>query len=117
VLSSPSRRRSLPFFFSDTATPRITPFPYTTLFRSERATLVAKVERLENDPTLAPLAKQHPGIGTAVLEETARLHGGDPENLELRSEEHTSELQSRENLVCRLLLEKKKTTAIKPNNQ
>ncbi len=49
----------------------------------ERATLVAKIERVENDPLLAPLTKQHPRIGTAVLQETAKLHAGDPENLEL----------------------------------
>src|SRR5690606_40610502 len=43
---------------------------------------------------------------------TARLQDGPPAGRTLRSEEHTSELQSRENLVCRLLLEKKKMHAV-----
>src|SRR5690606_41819795 len=70
--------------------PRSTLFPYTTLFRS-RGYICPKataLQDLHNDPDRLrkPLKKT-----------------GD------RSEEHTSELQSRENLVCRLLLEKKKT--------
>src|SRR5690606_40046683 len=64
--------------------PRSTLFPYTTLFRSySRLTVAAWV----SDPP--PSHTQAPMIAN-------------------RSEEHTSELQSRENLVCRLLLEKKK---------
>src|SRR2546430_6303085 len=68
--------------------PRSTLFPYTTLFRSARGH-----EQEDLDERLGP----HPG----TLEETA--HAGP----EARSEEHTSELQSQSNLVCRLLLEKK----------
>src|SRR3989442_9361701 len=66
--------------------PRSTLFPYTTLFRSE--------------PRLA--------LGEAQDED--RRFSRDPRRLavEVRSEEHTSELQSRPHLVCRLLLEKKK---------
>src|SRR2546428_3349409 len=68
--------------------PRSTLFPYTTLFRSD------------------------PGHGGVVRHETSRgriRSGRRPR--EVRSEEHTSELQSRSDLVCRLLLEKKKILA------
>src|SRR2546430_6907194 len=65
--------------------PRSTLFPYTTLFRS----LKADVEIA--NPQLAP------------------IHGRQDLDIPHRSEEHTSELQSQSNLVCRLLLEKKKT--------
>src|SRR5438874_3901571 len=68
--------------------PRSTLFPYTTLFRS--------VEGL--------VAHERPVLDAV----DARLDGG-ADALEHRSEEHTSELQSRRDLVCRLLLEKKKT--------
>src|SRR5436309_8872561 len=81
--------------------PRSTLFPYTTLFRSR------------NIPWASSLSWSWPGVHLEC-----RLQVLVPEhflhqlriNLHLdRSEEHTSELQSRENLVCRLLLEKKKT--------
>src|SRR5690606_41698034 len=88
--------------------PRSTLFPYTTLFRSvrvfERRTLRA-AERDEN------LRRQH-GERVERRQGRTRTPGrrvarrGDVAD-RLRSEEHTSELQSRENLVCRLLLEKK----------
>src|SRR2546430_5839025 len=75
--------------------PRSTLFPYTTLFRSD--------ERRHAERHLqAPEA--HPG---AQLEIARHLHQL------VRSEEHTSELQSQSNLVCRLLLEKKKKNTIK----
>src|SRR2546430_13322211 len=67
--------------------PRSTLFPYTTLFRSR----VSQIEIREH-------AKVPPGRGVSRV-------GRD----RLRSEEHTSELQSQSNLVCRLLLEKKKS--------
>src|SRR2546430_11985372 len=66
--------------------PRSTLFPYTTLFRSSRP----RGQPPAAQPTKLPT--RHPGL--------RRLE---------RSEEHTSELQSQSNLVCRLLLEKKKT--------
>src|SRR5256885_10056087 len=73
--------------------PRSTLFPYTTLFRSQRD------ERVGRDPQthggFLPPHAQHPAL---PARQSARL----------RSEEHTSELQSPCNLVCRLLLEKKK---------
>src|SRR5438445_4682155 len=79
--------------------PRSTLFPYTTLFRS--VTFELEVMMLE-----IPQAVAHFRL--------ARAEGSRPENTpltfesEMRSEEHTSELQSRQYLVCRLLLEKKK---------
>src|SRR5687768_18145783 len=74
-------RFSILFFFIIRRTPRSTLFPYTTLFRSQRAANRGKeVVRLRHRPHILPLS---------------------------RSEEHTSELQSRLHLVCRLLLEKK----------
>src|SRR3712207_7132802 len=79
--------------------PRSTLFPYTTLFRSdvEPGQLPGAHARVDQHP-------QHRGI-PAVLKGVAarRVQQGAQ-----RSEEHTSELQSRQYLVCRLLLEKKK---------
>src|SRR3989442_11341022 len=72
--------------------PRSTLFPYTTLFRSDLATIMKNDRRF---------ARAGPGV-LAVVESR------DP--VLWRSEEHTSELQSRPHLVCRLLLEKKKKT-------
>src|SRR3712207_8116369 len=87
--------------------PRSTLFPYTTLFRSQ--------ESQEHDQRPAAKDLQHE-VSIAHPALPARGEGemrGDPDNEEeewedQRSEEHTSELQSRQYLVCRLLLEKKK---------
>src|SRR3712207_8099501 len=92
--------------------PRSTLFPYTTLFRSssrraERAPAApARRRRTERSgdrtPTPdTPHARTRPPVD--------RVH---PSPRECRSEEHTSELQSRQYLVCRLLLEKKKKTIL-----
>src|SRR3712207_8308648 len=93
--------------------PRSTLFPYTTLFRSVLGIVLADADHLARQDR-----GQQPDVGLRV----ARPGEGDPaegvaldlgdlavpvENAE-RSEEHTSELQSRQYLVCRLLLEKKK---------
>src|SRR2546430_11254586 len=86
--------------------PRSTLFPYTTLFRSDEG--FGRVGALVVRPT-----KQHPceqergvdGRQLHVLKAQPRAH---VEEVVERSEEHTSELQSQSNLVCRLLLEKKK---------
>src|SRR2546425_5811804 len=80
--------------------PRSTLFPYTTLFRSLQHETLKLAERLAQGPTVAyGLAKTglYQGLGM-TLEDV----------LNMRSEEHTSELQSLAYLVCRLLLEKKK---------
>src|SRR3712207_7569732 len=93
--------------------PRSTLFPYTTLFRSGgggRTEVVAEVleQRLEVDLP----RRVFPGAELRGVEQLDQLGfevaAGRP--LALRSEEHTSELQSRQYLVCRLLLEKKKYT-------
>src|SRR2546428_9864634 len=75
--------------------PRSTLFPYTTLFRSVEALRGALVV-IERAPLLRRNPRDH---------EEAVAH---------RSEEHTSELQSRSDLVCRLLLEKKKKERVPP---
>src|SRR5260370_32493958 len=77
--------------------PRSTLFPYTTLFRSG---LGRKGQ---------PLSRENAAMATRVIQF--------PSKADYRSEEHTSELQSHLNLVCRLLLEKKKkTTTRRPSN-
>src|SRR2546422_6251120 len=80
--------------------PRSTLFPYTTLFRSHIG--------------LADVARELPSHAAQRLEDVRGLLTKIEEQLRHlsheRSEEHTSELQSRLHLVCRLLLEKKKTT-------
>src|SRR5256885_6897063 len=80
--------------------PRSTLFPYTTLFRSLPRTLSPKAEQAHRGSAAA-----HPA---AVPEIDAAQNPHRPR--QVRSEEHTSELQSPCNLVCRLLLEKKKKT-------
>src|SRR5690606_41581324 len=79
----------LSFFSLIRRPPTSTLFPYTTLFRS----------RCSGNASICPA---RPSAGTDSIVTQVIAHGID------RSEEHTSELQSRENLVCRLLLEKKK---------
>src|SRR5690349_23280296 len=92
--------------------PRSTLFPYTTLFRSPRSRgknisgFFAQAGR-----TLALPNPRRRSAQGAQLEAVHRRHAllqRDRRALQLRSEEHTSELQSRRDLVCRLLLEKKK---------
>src|SRR2546427_7893650 len=83
--------------------PRSTLFPYTTLFRSRAG------------PAHGPAAAARHRGGRAAGRGTRRPHGAHAaafaaELQPPRSEEHTSELQSQSNLVCRLLLEKKKKT-------
>src|SRR3712207_7250661 len=90
--------------------PRSTLFPYTTLFRSH---VVVAVE-FRRDLVAAAMAQ--PGAHLPhVHPEGDGGEGGEgrvlPDIVKARSEEHTSELQSRQYLVCRLLLEKKKTTS------
>src|SRR3712207_7345627 len=89
--------------------PRSTLFPYTTLFRSE----VAPLARVHLGVHPEPLPLPGDGLGDRLVLEVApaRRVELDVEAVR-RSEEHTSELQSRQYLVCRLLLEKKKMNAI-----
>src|SRR5690606_42125471 len=82
------------FFFMIPRPPRSTLFPYTTLFRSSAGRSFTLPPGLK-DSSLAHSST--PGRSFSKARRRTR-----------RSEEHTSELQSRENLVCRLLLEKKK---------
>src|SRR2546422_2316949 len=87
--------------------PRSTLFPYTTLFRSSQCELVHRRLALID---LSPTGHQPmPNEDATVYV----IFNGEIYNHRARSEEHTSELQSRLHLVCRLLLEKKKTTACK----
>src|SRR3712207_8844718 len=79
--------------------PRSTLFPYTTLFRSSA--------RTSPPPTCPPRSPISPTPSTEWKPSWPRPSGGCRPRLG-RSEEHTSELQSRQYLVCRLLLEKKK---------
>src|SRR5258708_11248577 len=89
--------------------PRSTLFPYTTLFRSRSAGRT--VRRPERTLAVAdhnvPTEGQAKGVA-AVEDAEARLQLQTLERNVERSEEHTSELQSPDHLVCRLLLEKKK---------
>src|SRR3712207_7051505 len=99
------------FFLMIRRPPRSTLFPYTTLFRSDvRAPARGHPDRRTQEPRVARSPRPAPVDHRAVDLVPApfeRAHDGDEERAE-RSEEHTSELQSRQYLVCRLLLEKKK---------
>src|SRR3989475_8419283 len=99
--------RSLFFFFlMIRRPPRSTLFPYTTLFRSriDHFDILHPFDRVRGD-------LERLGQAAWIVECVARLTAEHDRHVALyRSEEHTSELQSQSNLVCRLLLEKKKTT-------
>src|SRR3712207_7284693 len=101
------------FFLMIRRPPRSTLFPYTTLFRSPEVPGQARalVRKLNLDEATRSTVE----LIVSELVTNAVVHGdsgrGDPllVQLERRSEEHTSELQSRQYLVCRLLLEKKQS--------
>src|SRR3712207_7075972 len=89
--------------------PRSTLFPYTTLFRS-----VGPADRLRPGEGADQHHQRRAGeveVGDQGVHRAEAVAGVD-EEARPRSEEHTSELQSRQYLVCRLLLEKKKTTLV-----
>src|SRR3712207_6922683 len=91
------------FFLMIRRPPRSTLFPYTTLFRSQAHAL----GHCQNEPV--SLCRGNPRQRDAGVPARWFDDGGDA-RLDSRSEEHTSELQSRQYLVCRLLLEKKNDT-------
>src|SRR2546421_5398176 len=80
--------------------PRSTLFPYTTLFRSPQLFSQTYPQELGHSARETVSNREHRARGLLEARPRARC----------RSEEHTSELQSRSDLVCRLLLEKKKTS-------
>src|SRR5258707_4418282 len=95
--------------------PRSTLFPYTTLFRSgARRAAARRVQgaagRRPPEALSGRMGRRGAGARAASVEPAALLGGLEPKAL--RSEEHTSELQSRQYLVCRLLLEKKKIVVV-----
>src|SRR3712207_7590519 len=93
--------------------PRSTLFPYTTLFRSPHllARLVVRRPGFAGVERLGPVVGTELHVGPGGLDR--HLLAGRLLARARRSEEHTSELQSRQYLVCRLLLEKKNTTTTK----
>src|SRR3712207_8774111 len=95
-------RRSFFFFLMIRRPPRSTLFPYTTLFRS--------VDLTATEFALLAAMAREPGRVFTRSQLLDAIHGVAFE----RSEEHTSELQSRQYLVCRLLLEKKKDSIAIP---
>src|SRR3712207_9572647 len=93
------------FFLMIRRPPRSTLFPYTTLFRSEEQRGIGEVSRHRADVGVGGEEVRHLQVrdrAQGPFEADDAAAGG------WRSEEHTSELQSRQYLVCRLLLEKKK---------
>src|SRR2546430_6729797 len=92
------------FFLMIRRPPRSTLFPYTTLFRSHDVLVVARGGILHRRGGEARVGQSH----------DERAHGVGNAEADVRSEEHTSELQSQSNLVCRLLLEKKNKTKRNP---
>src|SRR3712207_8430837 len=96
--------------------PRSTLFPYTTLFRSSRVDVRERRAPPPSRLAASLSARQRPPsrcVATCQRGCRSAVHGSAEKRISdhVRSEEHTSELQSRQYLVCRLLLEKKK-----PNN-
>src|SRR3712207_8142273 len=87
------------FFLMIRRPPRSTLFPYTTLFRSFGPVEVQPLSRIQR--------LSGPHLHRSWLNVPHVTHDDEADITELRSEEHTSELQSRQYLVCRLLLEKK----------
>src|SRR2546430_10028845 len=95
--------------------PRSTLFPYTTLFRSHEHGIESRARRVDSRKGDGPivLATNVFDLAAAGAGRASIRRGAVGEHGRfrfIRSEEHTSELQSQSNLVCRLLLEKKKST-------
>src|SRR3712207_7476187 len=94
------------FFLMIRRPPRSTLFPYTTLFRSSSAT-TARCCPTRPSCSSRPRSSSTRGSSCSRTRRTTRCSPGAWPTSAARSEEHTSELQSRQYLVCRLLLEKK----------
>src|SRR3712207_8434624 len=92
--------------------PRSTLFPYTTLFRSPGVVQVGALDLVADEQRHREGERQ-----PREADDPHPVHGAVPEGVRRRSEEHTSELQSRQYLVCRLLLEKKKIRNKQPTCQ
>src|SRR3712207_6899668 len=98
--------------------PRSTLFPYTTLFRSAQGEVAGGQEEDEVEPAVQGAEDGHRPLDVAeVLERDGDQDQRDEQDPHDRSEEHTSELQSRQYLVCRLLLEKKKNNYNHPEHR
>src|SRR3712207_7242108 len=94
--------------------PRSTLFPYTTLFRSPMSKTLGCVAGGPLGPSGAPLCTSVSSVSSVVNRVISTRRDSDAARTQrprARSEEHTSELQSRQYLVCRLLLEKKKNNS------
>src|SRR3712207_9186455 len=96
------------FFLMIRRPPRSTLFPYTTLFRSR--VVLARQSSARRPVWPRQELEEQTRVGEVLVRGLVRAQ------LSLRSEEHTSELQSRQYLVCRLLLEKKKKSTTHNNN-
>src|SRR3712207_6989666 len=97
------------FFLMIRRPPRSTLFPYTTLFRSARARLPRSPSRRCGSAARRTSPRRQRGTRPRADARAGTASAYRPAS---RSEEHTSELQSRQYLVCRLLLEKKKKTSL-----
>src|SRR2546430_7836246 len=95
------------FFLMIRRPPRSTLFPYTTLFRSIMRTSSRGMTSAVSDPFERFAAECELSVSVEAISVAPRDVVASPADAD-RSEEHTSELQSQSNLVCRLLLEKKK---------
>src|SRR2546422_7272655 len=89
--------------------PRSTLFPYTTLFRSHNDGMARGIARPRRSAEAGKRKEQIRRILTMVHKKILAKMDQHFDDLKVRSEEHTSELQSRLHIVCRLLLEKKNT--------
>src|SRR5207248_10186979 len=101
------------FFFLSRRPPRSTLFPYTTLFRSQTSEAqacggAAHARNFVLGVSIRIVQFEHQFIIGGHIRREESVASFDPSAVQVRSEEHTSELQSPYDLVCRLLLEKKK---------
>src|SRR3712207_8088418 len=98
------------FFLMIRRPPRSTLFPYTTLFRSLGVNIHAFVLYVQSHKHAHTMRQRLFGVNTSLKARGKFIAAELSDGRRQRSEEHTSELQSRQYLVCRLLLEKKNNT-------